>query len=130
LHRARAVSPIIIQPNFPHRDHFGPGGQLAQLGQRVLVKVGGVVGMEADAGKQAGVLLGHCNDLTAILQICGRIDKSRHPGLGGAGDDLRQIVLKGVKYQMAMGIDQHQIPASSRPAASNSATRSPWVVSQ
>ena len=106
----RAI-PIVIEPNLANRHHLLMGCQRPDLRQPAILPPGSRIRVDTDGGIHAVVLFSQANYFGKIRWINRGHDDAVHASRPGPCYHLVPILIKTVKIQMTMGINQHTAPS-------------------
>ena len=91
LHVAGGAVVEVVQAGLADADDPRVGGQRGEGFGRGDRRLGGVVRVDADGAPEVRVRLGHGRQACGTAPAWCRWSPSRHPGRGGAGQDVRAV---------------------------------------
>lgn len=95
-----------IQASFTDGNHSRRCRQLDDPIPIARLNLRNVIGLNTDAGPNAGKPCGNLNAARAIRRGRRNVDDVINPRIGRASDDCRQIVSKPFVVQMSVGVEE------------------------
>jgi len=99
---------MVIEPDLADGDDFRSGLQAAEERKLGQVGFGDVVGMNADSASDVGAAARNGNALLGIINAGADGDHPRHPGGGGARQDIGELLAEARVGEMAVGVDHYE----------------------